>query len=412
MLNQPLLSFLRLLCSLRWAAIVSQALTVGLVTGPLQVSLNSASLWAAVAALAAFNVYAQWRVHRAAEPSPAEAFAHLLVDIAVLTWLIAASGGIENPFSSLFLLPIALSVLTLPPRWIWATAAASVAGYAASALLGRPLPHLHGGLGGTFELHKIGMLVNFAVSAAVVLAFSTRALAAQRRSESEIAQLRERFTRNEGIRALATHAASVAHELNTPLGSLTLMVDDLLLEAESPARREEFLAMKSLLQVCSDRVRELAAPARACGSPQDAAHVELEQVIERWRLVRPTVELSRTGTISGLRKVDPAVGHLLQVLLNNAADASERAGDSRVDLALRVDDDALHGEIRDYGTGFGKADPPLPATLFRTTKPGGLGIGLALSHATVERLGGRLSMQTMDGRGALVSFYLPMGKSS
>ena len=227
------------------------------------------------------------------------------------------------------------------------------------------------------------------------------------RSEREVAQLREQFARNEGIVALATHAASVAHELNTPLGTLTLMVDDLVHEARTVAEKDEFATMKSLLEICRDRVRELAAPAGSDVRDGFTEQVNLDLVIQQWQLVRPTIELHRSGSIAGFEKVDPAVGHLLQALLNNAADAGEQAGIARVDLHLVSDDRGLRGQIRDYGVGFDQAQPPLPAALFRTSKPGGLGIGLALSHATVERLGGELSMQATDGRGVRVEFSLP-----
>jgi len=131
--------------------------------------------------------------------------------------------------------------------------------------------------------------------------------------------------------------------------------------------------------------------------------------VNRWQLVRPTIELSRSGSIAGHERVDAAVGHLLQALLNNAADASESAGAKRVDLRLEAVGGTLAGEIRDYGPGFGKAAPLLPGTLFRTNKPDGLGIGLALSHATVERLGGELSMQEpVQGSGVRVTFKLPL----
>ena len=76
-------------------------------------------------------------------------------------------------------------------------------------------------------------------------------------------------------------------------------------------------------------------------------------------------------------------------------------------------DGHLEGEIRDYGVGLDEAEPLLPARLFRSDTPGGLGIGLALSHATVERLGGRLSMQAPEqGTGVRVSFELPALPSS
>jgi two-component system sensor histidine kinase RegB len=216
-----------------------------------------------------------------------------------------------------------------------------------------------------------------------------------RQREKEFATLRERFTRNEGILALATHAASVAHELNTPLATLTLMAEDL--------RGEDADAIRALLVQCRDRVRALAANAHESGG----GLVSVEDVIDRWQLVRPTVELERAG-ISGGERVDASVGHLLQALLNNAADASAQAGSNRVDLKLEISAGTLSGEIRDYGGGIAQTSPLLPGTLFRTSKPDGLGIGLALSHATVERLNGELSMQApQDGQGVRVTFRLP-----
>jgi len=403
------LSFLKLLCNLRWLAVAGQALTVALVAGPLGIPLQTAPLWVGIGVLALFNAYASVRVRGsgADSASDTEVCVHILVDVAVLTWMIAFSGGMENPFASLFLIPIAVAILALAPKLLGLTAAASVAGYFASTLFGRDLPPVAGMLGGTFGLHKIGMLANFVVSAIVIVLFFTRMTAAWRRSEREVAQLREQFARNEGIVALATHAASVAHELNTPLGTLTLMVDDLVLEAVTPAERQEFATMKSLLEICRDRVRQLAAPAASDAYGGLPERVNLDLVIRQWQLVRPTIELHRTGSVAGFEKVDPAVGHLLQALLNNAADAGEQAGIARVDLHLSSDESGLRGQIRDYGVGFEKAQPPLPAALFRTSKPGGMGIGLALSHATVERLGGALSMQATDGRGVRVEFSLP-----
>jgi two-component system, sensor histidine kinase RegB len=402
------LSFLRLLCNLRWLAVLGQALTVGWVVGALHIPLQTTPLWGGIAALALFNLYATVRVYgaRTDTASDAEVFGHILVDIGALTWMISMSGGMENPFASLFLIPIAVAILALPARWMGVAALASGVGYLISTLFGRELPPVAGMLGGTFGLHKIGMLANFVVSAVVIVLFFTRMTAAWRRSEREVAQLREQFARNEGIVALATHAASVAHELNTPLGTLTLMVDDRVHESSSPEEREEFSTMKSLLEICRDRVRQLAAPAHTDGriGPE---RVNLDLVIQQWQLVRPAIDLHRSGSIAGFEKVDPAVGHLLQALLNNAADAGEQAGMARVDLQLSSDENGLRGEIRDYGVGFDEAQPPLPAALFRTSKSGGLGIGLALSHATVERLGGALSMQATDGRGVRVEFTLP-----
>lgn len=409
MLNPISLPSLRLLCILRWLAILGQAITVAVVTGPMHMTLAAGPLWAGVIATGIFNVYATLRSRATRQPSEGEVFGHVLVDIGVLTWMIGWSGGIENPFSSLFLLPIALSIFALSGKWIWFTAIASMLGYGISAWSAAPLPHVHGTFGDVFSLHKLGMLANFVVSATVVLIFLTRMALAWRDSERQVAQLRERFTRNEGIIALATHAASVAHELNTPLATLTLMVEDLACEPGSRARHEDYTTMRTLLESCRDRVRELASPAFA-DAKGTRPSVDLDRVIEGWRLVRPTIELHRTGASVALKRVDPAVGHLIQALLNNAADASEALGESRVDLHIDTTGEHLHACVRDYGPGFEQSPPVLPGILFRTSKADGMGIGLVLSHATVERLGGTLSMQAaQDGPGVVVSFRLPLG---
>lgn len=410
-MSEPAPNLLRSLALLRWCAVVGEAATVYWAVHVAQMALPAQALWSAIGALALFNLWATRRARRVREPRPAEVFAHLAVDVVILATLVALSGGTMNPFVSLFLLPIALVAVALPPRWVVLTAVLCGGGYAAAAGLARPFPHVHGVFGDTFDLHVLGMTVNFVVSALVVTSFVTWLANALRRRDRELASLREQFTRNEGILALATHAASVAHELNTPLATLTLLLEQQaeLSEPHSIAR-DDIELMRTLVNACRDRVRELAAPAAGIDAARLDIATELERVIERWRLLRPEVHLERRCELGSAPQsaLDAGIGHLLQALLNNAADASARDGNTRVDLELKVDDGWLHGVVRDYGCGFDSDASPLPGTLFHTTKPDGLGVGLALSHATVERLGGALAMEAARGQGVEVRFSLPL----
>src|SRR5690606_41541929 len=146
-------SFLGTLTMLRWWAAAGQAFAVVAVVVGLKAPLPLPWMLAAIGALVAFNIYAMRRVRRVPDVAPAEAFAHMTVDVAVLAWLIGCSGGSANPFTSLFLLPIAFAALALPQRWIYATAALCAAGYALAAAFARPLPHIHGFAGDGFALH-------------------------------------------------------------------------------------------------------------------------------------------------------------------------------------------------------------------------------------------------------------------
>lgn len=392
-------SFLRTLCNLRWVAIIGQAVTVLVATDLMHIPLPQAPLWAGIGVLAVFNLYATWRSRHIGTDTARVAFAHMLVDVAVLSWLLGWSGGITNPFSPMFLLLNVVAALALPLRWVMAAAAASLLGYTVMAVFGRPLPELH-----STRLHLWGMAVNFVLSVGVVLYFSTRLVSALRQRERELSTLRERFARNEGIVALATHAAAVAHELNTPLGTMTLLSEEISEQTDDANIKEDARTMRQLIDLCRDRVRELAASAEL----GFRAGVDLDRVIDRWQLVRPTIELQRQGSLPANLRVEPSIGHLLQALLNNAADASTQAGSQRVFLRLRCEGDELLGDVRDEGKGFHDTLPFSSDTLFRTSKPDGMGVGLALSHATVERLGGSLSIHTVQPRGVCVKFRLPL----
>ena len=100
--------FLRTLCSLRWLAVGGQAATILVATWVLGLPLPQLPLWAGVAVLALFNIYTQLRPD-AADTAPLTAFGHILVDVIILTWMVGWSGGMANPFSSLFLILIALA---------------------------------------------------------------------------------------------------------------------------------------------------------------------------------------------------------------------------------------------------------------------------------------------------------------
>jgi hypothetical protein len=71
-----------------------------------------------------------------------------------------------------------------------------------------------------------------------------------------------------------------------------------------------------------------------------------------------------------------------------------------VDLDLRIEGDDLIGEVRDYGPGFNARAAVLPGKLFGSSKSEGMGVGLALSHATIERLDGEMWMRPAQGPAA------------
>ena len=354
--------FLRTLARLRWFAVTGQALAIAVTLYVLELPLPAGPLWAGVAALLAFNVWAVFATPGVGRPADSAAAAvrpsvaagvavgHLAFDIAELTWAIAWSGGPMNPFVSLFLVPVALATLALPIRHIVLVAALATLGYALAAALGPALPHIHG-LAGTFDLHLWGMAVNFLVSTLVFVAVLTQLAAARDAREREIARLREQAARAEGILGLATHAAAMAHALNTPLGTLTLMLDDLAEDcADRPQLGADIERARSVVAVCRDQVRKLVHEAHPDSHELEPLPGYVDSVIARWELLRPSMRLARDIELPELAiRADPALAHLLQALLDNAADASAGQSSTELGLRLRVENHALIGAITDHG---------------------------------------------------------------
>ncbi len=402
------IQLLRTLALMRWFAVLGQFVVIVACVRLLEVSLPLAPLLGGVAVLALGNALAWWHLRGREDAGAGALLLTLLFDVAVLTWQLYWSGGPTNPFVTLYLVPIALSAFVLPARWVLAAASMSAAAYTALMVRYEPLPH-HLGTDSIFNLHVVGMWVNFLISASLVTWFATRLAAVLARQRNEVARAREHALRVEGILAVATQAAATAHEINTPLSTMAVLVDDLRDAAGSGANAADLDLLARQIAQCRDAVHRLVVETerRADAAPPIAIADLVARALDRWRLMRPQhqAQVSIAPDLDQEQVRDEStLTQLLLNLLNNAADASTTRGHREVRLALTREDDALRIEVGDRGPGFERAE--LPAA-FVSTKREGLGLGLVLSRVIAERFGGSLS--TANTReGAEVSVRLPM----
>jgi two-component system sensor histidine kinase RegB len=389
---------------LRWWAAVGQASTVLLALHVLKLPFAALPLWGAVGALVLFNLFLLGWPPR--QPGHRHVAAQLVFDIAQLSVVLACAGGAMNPFVSLLLVPIALAALALPVRMVVLIAVLAALGYAAAVSLGPPMPHWHGGMAATIDLHLIGMAVNFLLSAVVFVLVLTRLLQARSARERELASLREQLARSEGILGLASHAAGMAHALNTPLATLTLLLDDLRSDvAAQPLVAAEVDRARELVDVCRDQVRALVSAARAERRQAQSVATCIIDTVERWRLMRPDIELDVSPALPVTRVVAGAELRLmLHSLLDNAAEASRAAGEHRVQLNVTEHAQELCITVIDHGGSSG--DWPPRSMPLQSAKQDGWGLGLALLQSAVERYQGRLDWQR-HASGGQVRLCLP-----
>ena len=329
-----------------------------------------------------------------------ELFAYLQFDVLALTVLLYFGGGASNPFVSLLLLPLIIAAALLPAGQVWAMAGATVAVYTALMFHYLPLPGMLSGHGSGFHAHLWGMWLVFVISALLIAGFVARLAAALRQRDRQVARLREKALRDEQILALGMFAAGAAHELGTPLATIAVLAKELEREhgQDSPLGAD-LRTLRQQVEACKAILGDLLRSADL-SADRDAAQtldVVLERTRDRWQLLRPWVPLrvDCAGPSPPPAVTAPqTIGQTLISLLNNAADACPEG----VDLAGRWDARRVVIEIRDRGPGLPPEMESHLGEAFCSTKDGGTGVGLLLANATLERLGGQVSL-TRDPRG-------------
>jgi len=404
---------LRRLLVLRSIAIAGQALAITVAVAVYDTPLPVAAMAGVIALLALLNVRTWLRLRKALPVGEGELFAELLADVAALTALLYLSGGSTNPFVSLYLLPLSIAAIALPPRYAWTMAVLTMACYSALMFYYRPLGDMHDMHGNAFNLHLLGMWVNFLVSAILIAAFVASMSMSIRARDRQLAAARERALRDEQVLALGTFAAGAAHELGTPLSTIAVLTRELERDHSAvPRLAEDLTLLRAQVDNCKRIITELTAAAgqaRAGDAAPQGIEDFLKGVLERWSLIRPQVRpriLLAGADPAPLIVGEETVRQTLINILNNAADASPQ------DVAVEVRWDArdLIIEVRDRGPGVSEDAVARAGRGLFSTKSEGQGIGLLLANATIERLGGSVTLFNRDGGGGCTRVQLPLAR--
>lgn len=351
-----------------------------------------------------FSLSTAWRLRLDVPATQMEFLAHLLADLTAFAVLVFFSGGATNPFVSLMLVPVIIAAISLRPRWVWLLAAVAGGYYALLLFVYQPLAIADPVA--AYGMHLGGMWFNFLISAALIAFFVTRMHAALRARDQELADLREKQLRDERIVALGTQAALAAHELATPLATIQTTAHELAAEfANDPDIGADCRLLEKQAQACKRILTQIAARAQDTGPAAQPLDAWLAAVVERWQVLRPDARIT-AGLPSERRDFVPPEGleQAIQNVLNNAADASPDA----VEFDAETQPDALVVDIADRGPGFTAEQKAQAGRVLFSGKQGrGWGMGLALTHATLERLGGSLTLTEREGGGTRVRIRLP-----
>jgi PAS domain S-box-containing protein len=247
-----------------------------------------------------------------------------------------------------------------------------------------------------------------------------------RRAEDALAKAQAELAHVSRVTTMGQLAASIAHEVNQPLAALSSGGSACLrwLASEPPNIDE---AREAATRIVRDANRAAEVIARVRALTRNATvrkdWMDINETIgEVITLTRAEAQKSRVALQTLLSPGVPPVladrVQMQQVLLNlivNGIEAMSGAAEEPRSLVIGSAKDVSNGvlvTVRDSGVGLGAASADRLFEAFYTTKPGGMGMGLAISRAIIEAHGGRIWATPNTPRGAVFHFTLPPDAAS
>ncbi len=394
---------LQTLIWLRWLAVGGQTLTVLIVASWLKFPLPIIPCSLLIAALAAVNAYLTIRYPATYRLEPQAAFALLGLDLLQLSALLCLTGGLANPFAPLVCVPVIISFASQPLRYSIALIVFAMIATTVMAFSPYPLPWY------SDREMSVHVVLQLGVWSAIV---STMAFAAfyVHRVSNEARQLSDALAATELVLQREQHlsqldglAAAAAHELGTPLATISVVAKEMERELGNDERfGEDVHLLRSQSERCRDILRRLATL-----SSGDEAHMRrlplsslMEEVIAPHREFGIRLELieksGRAGEPVGQR--NPAILYGLGNLIENAVDYAR----SKVTVTVEHTVQEVIVTIEDDGEGYApdildRIGEPYVTSRPRHATAGGLGLGLFIAKTLLERSGARLTFENRQG---------------
>jgi len=404
-----------LLVQLRWIAVLGQLATVAAVHFGLGISLPLERLAAVVLALVALNLGTLLWLRRRPDVDDRVLFASLVFDVLALTAELYLTGGATNPFAFLYLLQVTLAAVLLRTGPATTLAGLAALAFALLTVANRPLTLPADGHFDLFSLHVAGAVVCFLLDAALLVVFVTQINRNLRARDARLAALRQRAAEEDHIVRMGLLASGAAHELGTPLSSLSVILGDwrhMPALAQDPELLTEIGEMQAAVERCKSILSGIlisAGEARGDSPTVTTVHDFLDDLVTDWRAARPGAALRYENAFGSDLPIisDTALKQVVFNVLDNAFDVSP----GWIGLTAERRDNRLVLRIADAGPGFA---PEMLAHLgkpYQSSKgrPGG-GLGLFLVVNVARKLGGTVIAENRISRGAMVTIELPLDR--
>ena len=391
------------LVRLRWLAIIGQTTAVLVVYYGLDFPLPIYACLAAITLAAWLNVALRLRFHMTQRLEPDRAAWLLAFDIAELAVLLFLTGGLQNPFAFMFLGPVLLSATALPPRFTLMLGGFAVVCATILVFVHYPLPWDSEDPLQLPPIYMMGVWLCILLAIGFIGAYAWQITEESRQLSDALAATELVLAREQHLSQLDGLAAAAAHELGTPLSTISVVAKELERAiAPNAPHGDDVRLLREQARRCRDILGKLTELSSG-GEPFDRMPLTalIEEVVAPHRnfgvIITVTASSDRGTEPVGPR--NPAILYGLGNLLENAVDFAR----DRVSVDARWNEDTVDVTISDDGPGFAPeivariGEPYVTSRRHHKSdtaeEPTGLGLGFFIAKTLLERSGAKLSFE-------------------
>ena len=403
---------------LRWLAVLGQLAAIFIVAHGLEFDVPAVPCLAIVGLSALLNLALQIAFNPMQRLEPAYAAALLALNIVELAALLFFTGGLQNPFSFLFLAPVLISATALPVRLTIALGALAIACASVLVFFYLPLPWDADEPLVLPPIYLFGVWLSILLAIGVTSLYAFQVTQEARKLSDALVATELVLTREQHLTQLDGLAAAAAHELGTPLSTIFLISRELerSVSADSPLAGD-IKTLREQAQRCRDILAKITQLS-ATGAPFDRMPLStlIEETVAPYRDFGVTIKvrIAVAGTSEPVGTRNPAILHGVGNILENAVDFAR----TTVEVNAWWNTETVEIVISDDGPGFA------PDILKRIGEPylsrrrsideaqsehGGLGLGVFIARTLLERTGAKVSFtnRTFPDHGAVVQIAWP-----
>lgn len=395
------------LVRLRWLAIAGQTIAVLVVGVVLQYPLPIVSCAILIGMAALLNVYSKLRPGKNLRVKSGVAALHLVFDICQLSGLLYLTGGLQNPFAFFLLAPVLISATTLRQNHTFTLGVLVVITSSILVDFHHPLPW---GPDGSLKLpllYVIGMWIALMACLLFMGSYTFRVANEARNLSAALTATELVLAREQHLSALDGMAAAAAHELGTPLSTISVVARELEREwPEDSPQGADIKLLSSQAKRCRDILGKLSSLNAESGGPMVAVRVTdlVLEIAEPHRNFGIEVNVKLHPSVADEVLV-PLVSRLPGVLygLGNIVENAVDFAKSAVEITVAWDEDVVIIKIVDDGPGFSEnvaerlGEPYITSRQKRApsrstpVEGGGLGLGIFIAKTLLERSGATIS---------------------